>query len=169
MHSQLSVFLCISVPLPSSACSCSLLSLCILCWACLMHYCMQLLCLLPSCALSGYLLCNLLDAPCSLVLFICKPCCCLLHCHAQPALQTNTPAHPLLQRPTQHPRTAGPLTVSPLTLCRLDEAARSADRHAAASVDRPIGLHWPWWVHAQACFLKGDLQQVQCTPSCCNA
>ncbi|KAL3152969.1 hypothetical protein ABBQ38_011999 [Trebouxia sp. C0009 RCD-2024] len=48
-----------------------------------------------------------------------------------------------------------------LRLHRFDEAVRSADRHAAASVDRPTGLHWPWWVRAQACFLKGDLQQMQ--------
>lgn len=34
------------------------------------------------------------------------------------------------------------------------------------SVDRPTGLHWPWWVNAQACFLKGDLHQVCASFSC---
>ena len=35
-----------------------------------------------------------------------------------------------------------------------------ARKHAAPSRECPTGLHWPWWVQAQAAFLKGDLPQV---------
>jgi len=35
-----------------------------------------------------------------------------------------------------------------------------ARKHAAPSRECPTGLHWPWWVQAQAAFLKGDLTQV---------
>ena len=44
--------------------------------------------------------------------------------------------------------------------CRLDDALGLAKRHAGPSKDRPTGLHWPWWVQAQAAFLKGDLPLV---------
>ena len=56
------------------------------------------------------------------------------------------------------------VTSSALPPCRFDEAVKSAQRHATPSEDRPTGVHWPWWVQAQASFLKGDLQQVH--PSC---
>jgi len=50
--------------------------------------------------------------------------------------------------------------------CRFDEAVSLARKHAAPSRECPTGLHWPWWVQAQAAFLKGDLAQVSflCLP-----
>ncbi|KAL0051715.1 hypothetical protein WJX82_000922 [Trebouxia sp. C0006] len=48
-----------------------------------------------------------------------------------------------------------------LRLHRFDEAVSLARKHAAPSRECPTGLHWPWWVQAQAAFLKGDLTQMQ--------
>jgi len=51
-------------------------------------------------------------------------------------------------------------TDSPSRCRRFDEAVSLARKHAAPSRECPTGLHWPWWVQAQAAFLKGDLAQV---------
>ncbi|DBA87393.1 TPA: hypothetical protein ACH3X1_004435 [Trebouxia sp. C0004] len=48
-----------------------------------------------------------------------------------------------------------------LRLHRFDEAVSLARKHAAPSRECPSGLHWPWWVQAQAAFLKGDLAQMR--------
>lgn len=52
---------------------------------------------------------------------------------------------------------------SPSQSCRFDEAVSLARKHAAPSRECSTGLHWPWWVQAQAAFLRGDLAQV-CFP-----
>ncbi|KAL0022774.1 hypothetical protein WJX79_003861 [Trebouxia sp. C0005] len=48
-----------------------------------------------------------------------------------------------------------------LRLHRFDEAVSLARKHAAPSRECSTGLHWPWWVQAQAAFLRGDLAQMR--------